>query len=313
MKLSVYDGGRTDDVIGVWHREAEAAVTASSMDWTLLRPGRFMSNTLQWAAMIRRGGPAHVPFANRPAAAIDPADIAAVAAHILTTGAGVAAGYQLSGPEVLTPHDELAVLSGLLGRPLRLMEPSLDATRAGMLASGMPAAVVDGDPPHRAGPARAATRNLRHMGVRPRQCIYARKGGNTMTNATTTEEQARELGRRWADAEMRGDVAAFDALSTADFTVVGPRGFVLNKQQWLDRYRTGSLLTRSLAWEDVEVRDYGTAAVSVGRHTQEAAYEGHPSDGSFRATHIAVLQERGWLLAGMHLSPMAGPPPSSQP
>jgi hypothetical protein len=79
---------------------------------------------------------------------------------------------------------------------------------------------------------------------------------------------------------------------------------VLNKQQWLDRYRTGALVTRSLTWDEVAVRDYGSAAVAIGRHTQEAAYQGHPSDGSFRATHIAVLEGGRWLLAGQHLSPI---------
>jgi ketosteroid isomerase-like protein len=122
--------------------------------------------------------------------------------------------------------------------------------------------------------------------------------------STSTDEQVRELGRHWADAERRGDVAALEALTTTDFTLVGPRGFVLNKQQWLDRYRTGALVTRSLTWDEVEVRDYGSAAVAIGRHTQEAAYQGHPSDGSFRATHIAVLEAGRWLLAGQHLSPV---------
>jgi ketosteroid isomerase-like protein len=125
-----------------------------------------------------------------------------------------------------------------------------------------------------------------------------------MNTSTSTDEQVRDLGRRWADAERRGDVEALEAMTTSDFTLVGPRGFVLDRQQWLDRYRTGALVTRSLIWDEVQVRDYGSAAVAIGRHTQEAAYQGHPSDGSFRATHVAVLQDGHWLLAGVHLSPI---------
>jgi uncharacterized protein YbjT (DUF2867 family) len=143
VKLSVYDGGETDDAIGVWHREAEAAVTAGTMDWTLLRPGRFMSNVLQWASEIQRGDTVHIPFAHRRAVPIDPADIAAVAALVLTTGAGRNTSYQLSGPEVLAPGDELELLGKALGRSLQLIEPAVDATKAGMLAAGMPAAIVE--------------------------------------------------------------------------------------------------------------------------------------------------------------------------
>lgn len=129
-----------------------------------------------------------------------------------------------------------------------------------------------------------------------------------MTHIDNTAKEIRDLGRRWAQAEQRADVGALDAMAVADFTLVGPLGFILNREQWLDRYRSGDFVTRSLGWEDVEVRDYGTAAVAIGRHTQEAAYRGTPSDGQFRATHIAVLADGRWQLAGIHLSPITQPP-----
>jgi hypothetical protein len=44
---------------------------------------------------------------------------------------------------VLTPTDELAVLAEVLSRPLRLVEPSVEETKAGMLAAGMPVPVVE--------------------------------------------------------------------------------------------------------------------------------------------------------------------------
>ena len=116
-----------------------------------------------------------------------------------------------------------------------------------------------------------------------------------------------ELGRRWVTAEQRGDVAALEQLTTEDFTLVGPLGFILGKPQWLDRYRTGALLTRHLTWADVEVRDYGDAAVAVGIHTQQATYQGRPVDGSFRSTHIAIHRQRQWFLAGIHLSSLGAP------
>jgi hypothetical protein len=99
-----------------------------------------------------------------------------------------------------------------------------------------------------------------------------------------------------------------DSLATPDFTLVGPLGFVLTKEQWLDRYRSGAFVTKTLSWDDVQVRDYGDAAVAVGVHDQQASYQGNPSDGRFRATHIAVRGDAGWRLVGMHLSPIATPP-----
>ncbi len=123
-----------------------------------------------------------------------------------------------------------------------------------------------------------------------------------------THNKIRELGRRWADAEERGDADALSALTVEDFTLVGPLGFVLDKQQWLDRYRSGDFVTHSLQWDEVSVRDYGTAAIAIGRQTQRAAYRGAASDGQFRITHVVVRTGDAWLLAGIHLSPIAPPP-----
>jgi ketosteroid isomerase-like protein len=124
----------------------------------------------------------------------------------------------------------------------------------------------------------------------------------------STVEEIRELGRRWAEAEERGDVQTLDALTAEDFTVVGPLGFVIDKKQWLDRYSSGAMVTESLSWDEVEVRAYGTAAVAIGRVEQRASYQGRPVVGPLRATHIAVRSQAGWVLAGQHFSPIAGPP-----
>jgi len=59
--------------------------------------------------------------------------------------------------------------------------------------------------------------------------------------------------RRWAEAESRSDADALDALMTDDCTLVGPAGFVLNRQQCLDRYRAGGLKTTAFDWSDVNV------------------------------------------------------------
>ena len=94
--------------------------------------------------------------------------------------------------------------------------------------------------------------------------------------------------------------------------LVGPVGFVLDKQQWLERYRGGSLRTTALAFEDAVTRVHGDCAIRIGRHVQEAEFQGRPVNGEFRATHIAVRDGDRWRLAGVHLSPIGGPPPFAE-
>jgi uncharacterized protein YbjT (DUF2867 family) len=60
---------------------SEAEVRESGVPWTVLRPSGFMSNALRWTPQLRAGDVVLAPFAGVRVAAIDPHDIAAVAAR----------------------------------------------------------------------------------------------------------------------------------------------------------------------------------------------------------------------------------------
>jgi hypothetical protein len=125
----------------------------------------------------------------------------------------------------------------------------------------------------------------------------------------TIDQQLTDLGNRWTEAEVRGDSDALDALAAADFTLVGPLGFVLDRNQWVNRFRGGGGLDmHEMTWDDVTVRQYGSTAVAVGVVAQRASFQGNPADGRFRVTQIAVQEGDRWLLAGLHYSPIAPPP-----
>jgi ketosteroid isomerase-like protein len=124
----------------------------------------------------------------------------------------------------------------------------------------------------------------------------------------TDTTSIRELGRTWAAAEQAGDTASLDALAVPGFQLVGPLGFVLDRQQWMQRYRSGDLHTTTLDWAIESVRVYGDAAVTIGTHTQTGDYRGRPIDGAFRSTHVAVRRDGRWQLASIHLSPVQKPP-----
>jgi ketosteroid isomerase-like protein len=126
----------------------------------------------------------------------------------------------------------------------------------------------------------------------------------------TTQDEIMELGNRWATAEQNGDPNALAGIAHEDFRLVGPFGFVLDKQQWVDRYdANGALHLRSVVWDEVSVKTYGNAAISIGRHTQQGRYGELNVDGQFRITHVWVRDEDRWLLAGIHMSQAAPPEP----
>ena len=133
VKLSVLSVGHgATDPITTLHRAGEEAIRDSGIGWTFLRPTALMSNALNWAPMIAADQVVHAPFAAGRAAVVDPADIAAVAAACLTHDGHNHRVYELTGPEPLSPPDQVAILSQVLGRDLRYAEADPADTLAQM-------------------------------------------------------------------------------------------------------------------------------------------------------------------------------------
>jgi ketosteroid isomerase-like protein len=112
----------------------------------------------------------------------------------------------------------------------------------------------------------------------------------------------------WADAETRGDVDALGTILADDFVGVGPRGFLLPREAWLERHRSGALRYEALAWDDLTVRTYGETLVVIGRQDARGSYQGHDTGGQLRGTLIWTRQGDRWRLAGLQYSPLAGSP-----
>ncbi|MFI0895255.1 SDR family oxidoreductase [Streptomyces sp. NPDC020983] len=122
----------------------EAAVHGSGLDWTVLRPGGFATNSLGWAESVRTGRTVVAPFGDVALPVVDPADIAAVAAAVLAGGGEGHTGrtYELTGPAAVTPREQARAIGAALGEEVRFVEQSREEARARML-SFMPEPVVD--------------------------------------------------------------------------------------------------------------------------------------------------------------------------
>lgn len=135
-------GGQPDNPVTRMWLDSEAAVRNSGIGWTVLRPSGYQSNALRWTAQLREGDVVRAPWPQVAIAAIDPADIASVAATVLTEQGHEGAAHTLSGPEPLTPADQVATLARVLGRPLRY-EPVSDEQARSEMAETTPAAYID--------------------------------------------------------------------------------------------------------------------------------------------------------------------------
>jgi uncharacterized protein YbjT (DUF2867 family) len=120
----------------------EDAVKQSGLEWTMLRPGNFDSNTLQWADTVRTQRVVVAPFGDIALPAIDPVDIAAVADLALRESGHGGNIYTLTGPEPISPRQQAAAIGAALGEPVRFVEQSRAETRTQMLRY-MPEPVVE--------------------------------------------------------------------------------------------------------------------------------------------------------------------------
>ncbi len=143
VKLSVIGAEHPVLTFSKWHAKVEEHLMASGLKWTMVRPGNFMSNAYQWADTIRARGAFYQPTGTGRWAAIDPADIGAVAAKALTSAGHEGKSYTLTGAESMNAGQYAAVLSSVLGKPVKFADVPPEAARDSILNAGIPPAYVD--------------------------------------------------------------------------------------------------------------------------------------------------------------------------
>ncbi|WP_433660896.1 NAD(P)H-binding protein [Nocardia sp. CA-128927] len=145
VKLSAIGTGEEQvGRIGAWHLPGEQAARESGVDWTILRPSSFASNTLSWADAIRNGQPVPSMTGSGQQGVVDPRDVSAVATAALLSSDHAGQIYTLTGPDLLTSADQVAVLAEVLGQPLEVVDVPNEAAREHMRAAGMSEAFIDG-------------------------------------------------------------------------------------------------------------------------------------------------------------------------
>src|SRR6266498_5592134 len=113
VKLSTLEATNHKIKVGKWHYEREELIRASGVDWTFLRPGMFMSNTIDWwAESIKGQGSVFFPGGKSgKVAPVDPHDVASVAALALTQPGHGGKTYELTGDQLFTIGEMVQVIA----------------------------------------------------------------------------------------------------------------------------------------------------------------------------------------------------------
>lgn len=145
IKLSTLEATEHKIKVGKWHYEREELIRLSGLDWTFLRPGMFMSNSIDWwSDSIKGQGSVFFPGGKKgKVAPVDPRDVAKVAALALTQPGHGGQAYELTGSELFTIGEMVQVISHTLGKPIQYVDIPPVAAKLFMLKSGMDKALVN--------------------------------------------------------------------------------------------------------------------------------------------------------------------------
>ncbi len=126
-----------------WHGRIEQHLWRSEVPAVILQSTFFMSNLLGSAEAIRHTSKLFAPANGANIAMIDPRDVAAVAAVVLTTDGHEGKTYGLTGPEAITYQRIAEELSVATGRPIEFVDVPDEAARQGFVEAGMPDWLVE--------------------------------------------------------------------------------------------------------------------------------------------------------------------------
>jgi len=110
--------GADQDPLAHHHLLVEEAVVTSGLNYTILRPGAFMSNAFGWSYSLQAGDTIDQVFPEAQVAPVHEDDIADVAVIALTEKKLQDEIVDLTGPESLTFRQELEIVGDVLGRKL---------------------------------------------------------------------------------------------------------------------------------------------------------------------------------------------------
>jgi hypothetical protein len=116
-------------------------------------------------------------------------------------------------------------------------------------------------------------------------------------------DDVREIQDRFDRAELTADRETLRELLADDFLSIGPRGFVMDKDQWIARH--GEFRYQSLETSEMDIRRYGETAVVRDVQRNHATYGDQQVAVNTRVSQVWVRQDGRWGLVAIQFSPLA--------
>ena len=122
-----------------------------------------------------------------------------------------------------------------------------------------------------------------------------------MRDPSEVEREIRELEEQTHAAFLRGDAAWLDAALADGFVSTGADGSISTKADHIAE-NTRGIAFESIGSEDLQIRPFGDAVVTLGRVRMQGSAGGTPFDATYGFTATYVRLDGRWQLVSEHVN-----------
>lgn len=114
------------------------------------------------------------------------------------------------------------------------------------------------------------------------------------------EKEVLKVDDERGQAMLKLDMATLDRLQADSLVVVSAKGQVLDKAQYMEQVRSGSMKFLTWAMDDRRFHIYGDTVVVTGRATSVMEVQGKINRTPRRFTSVYIKQQGQWRLVAHH-------------
>lgn len=114
--------------------------------------------------------------------------------------------------------------------------------------------------------------------------------------------EVQQVQGRFDRAELAADLDTLTELIAEDFLSIGPKGFVMDKAEWIARHVHFDY--HALDIRETDVRGYGDTVIVRNVQRNRAQWRDEQVQVNTRVTQVWVRQPLGWRLASIQFSPL---------
>jgi hypothetical protein len=126
-----------------------------------------------------------------------------------------------------------------------------------------------------------------------------------MTVSGTVADQLAEAHQAVLDGLVAGDREALSRLVADDCRIVGPKGYLIGKEEWIDAHHSGVYEQVLLQVEHTELTVRDDLAVRCDLQRSECLFQGETITGLFRVLNVWARDDDAWQLVGIQYTAVA--------